>query len=561
MKYNGTSTDSKTTKTTNKTNKTNTTNTSPTSKTNAARLREMINVLRRHGIIHGVSPEKMKLMLEDLGPTFVKFGQIMSMRTDMLPRRYCDALSELRTDVKPISFEEMLGVLESEYGVQAQERFSEITQECIGSASIAQVHKAVLKNGRTVVLKVQRPGIYQTMERDIHLIKRAISLTKVLRIDMGTIDLRMFIDEMWATAQSEMDFLAEADYLEKFANLNSGIKYVTFPRIERELTTSKVLVMEHIEGIQIDHLAELKADGYDIVEIGIKLAENYVKQIVDDGLFHADPHPGNIYIRDGKIVWLDLGMVGQITNRDKSFLKKMILAVVQRDIEGLINIFQGMGTIRGKLNHTKLYEDIENMLARYGDLDLGELHFGQIIEEIKDILDDHQIYLPKGITMLGRGVITIEGVLAVCCPQVNFVQIMANHVSGMVLRDLDLHQELMSAALSFYGSAKNSLTIPEQLSNILKMAMRGQAKININLTDADGPARQADDMVDKLAMSLLCAALIIGASLISMTDITPKIWGMPLIACVGYILAFFIGGWLVSKIIRKRKKRKNIQRE
>lgn len=534
MKYNGTSTDNK---------------------TSAARLREMISAIRRHGIIHGVSPEKLKSLIEDLGPTFVKFGQIMSMRTDMLPRRYCDVLSELRTDVKPIPYEEMLSVLESEYGVRASERFKEISHECIGSASIAQVHKAVLKNGRTVVLKVQRPGIYQTMERDILLIKRAISLTKVLRIDTGTIDFRMFIDEMWSSAQQEMNFLAEADYLQEFADLNAGIKYVGFPQIERTLTTSKVLVMEYIDGIQIDHLDELKAKGYDITEIGIKLAENYVKQIVDDGLFHADPHPGNIFIRDGKILWLDLGMVGRITNRDKVFLKKMILSVVQHDIEGLITIFLGMGTIRGKLDHTKLYEDIENMLARYGDLDLGELRLGQIMEEMKIILDYHQIYIPEGITMLGRGVITIEGVLAVCCPQVNFVQIMANHVSGMIWKDIDLRQELMSAALSLYGSAKNSLTIPEQMSNILKMAMRGQAKINVNLANADEPARLADNMVDKLIMSIICAAVIIGASLVSTTDLTPRVLGIPLIAFVGYIIATLIAGWLISKIMRKRKRK------
>ncbi|TCX51624.1 AarF/UbiB family protein [Dehalobacter sp. 14DCB1] len=522
----------------------------------AARLKEMVTVLKRHGIIHGVSPAKLKFILEDLGPTYVKLGQIMSMRTDMLPKSYCNELAELRTDVKPMIYEEVLQVIASEYGFAPEEAFQEIDPVCIGSASIAQVHKAVLKNGKVVVLKVQRPGIYQTMERDIQLLKKAISLIKVLNINVGDIDFRMFIDEMWATAQQEMNFIAEANYIKEFTDLNTGVKYIAFPLIERQLCTPRVLVMEYIDGVQIDDLDKLHARGYDLNEIGIKLAENYVKQIVDDGLFHADPHPGNIFIRDGKIVWLDLGMVGKINNHDRLLLKKIILAIVQHDIEGLKEVFLLLDTIKGRVNHTRLYEDIESLLERYGDLDLSELHFGQIMEEVKEVLNFHQISLPTGFTILGRGVITIEGVLAVCCPKVNFIQIMANHVSGKFLSELDARQELVSAGLSLYGFTKNSLELPVQFANILKMAMRGQAKINIDLSSADEPVRQADMIMDKLVLSILSAAFLIGASLVCMTSITLRLFGIPVISLIGYLIALLMAGWLMAKIIPKRLKRK-----
>jgi ubiquinone biosynthesis protein len=521
-------------------------------KSTAARLLEMALVFRRNGIIHGVTPGKLKLILEELGPTFVKLGQLMSMRTDILPQEYCAALALLRTDVRPMSYEEVIRVVESEYGAPPAEIFQEISREFIGAASIAQVHKAVLKNGQTVVLKVQRPGIYKTMERDIQLLKKTITLVRKLNFSIGDIDFRDFVDEMWAAAQQEMDFLAEANYIREFTELNADIKYVAFPQVERDLTTPRVLVMEYIDGIPIDHLEKLKALGYDIDEISMKLAENYVKQIIDDGLFHADPHPGNIFIRDGKIVWIDLGMVGRINNRDRMLLRKIILSVVQQDIQGLKDIFLTLDTIKGKVNHTKLYEDIESLLTRYGDMDLEDLNLGKIMEEVKVVLDFHQITLPKGIAMLGRGIITIEGVLAVCSPQVNFMQIMANNISGSLLKQFDLKQALLAAAVSLNGFAKNSLILPEQLSNVLKMAIRGQTKINIELTSADEPARQAGLLMDKLTISILSASVVIGSSIICTADITPRVLGIPVLGLAGLIIGFLMAAWLVTKILRKK---------
>lgn len=520
----------------------------------AARLKEMVTVLKRHGIIHGVFPDKLKLILEDLGPTYIKLGQIMSMRHDLLPQRYCDALAGLRTDVKPIVYEEVIGVIEEEYGFTADKVFSEISKECIGSASIAQVHRATLKNGVKVVIKVQRPGIYQTVMRDIQLLKKAIGIIKIFGRTGDMIDFKAVIDEMWAAAQQEMNFLVEADHIKEFTALNSDIKYVAFPRVEQNLTTPRVLVLEYVDGIQIDNLDELKKLGYDLNEIGLKLAENYVKQVVDDGFFHADPHPGNIWIRDGKIVWLDLGMVGRLTNRDRALLKKSVAAVVQQDIDELKKILLSVGNVKGKVNHVKLYEDINGVLALYGDVDLVNLQFGQLIAKIIDICNDHQISIPREIVMLGRGVLTIEGVLTACSPQVNIYQIMANHVSGVMLSDMDTAEVLHSAVKSLYGFTRKGLGLPVQISNMLSMAMRGQAKVNMELTGSEGPFRKLDDMVDKLVVCMISAALLIGSSLISTTNMPPLIFGIPLLGVAGYMGALVLGGWLIVGIIKKRKK-------
>jgi ubiquinone biosynthesis protein len=520
----------------------------------AARLKEMITVLKRHGIIHGVFPDKLKLILEDLGPTYIKLGQMMSMRHDLLPQRYCNALAGLRTDVKPIAYEDIIGVIEDEYGFTADKIFSEISAECIGSASIAQVHRATLKNGTKVVIKVQRPGIYQTVVRDIQLLKKAIGIIKIIGRTGDMIDFKIVIDEMWAAAQQEMNFLVEAGHIKEFTALNSDIQYVAFPRVEQDLTTPRVLVLEYVNGVQIDNLDELRKLGYDLNEIGIKLAENYVKQVVDDGFFHADPHPGNIWIRDGKIVWLDLGMVGRLTNRDRMLLKKSVAAVVHQDIDELKKILLAMGNVKGKVNHAKLYEDINGMLTCYGDVDLASLHFGQLIAKIIDICNDHQISMPQGIVMLGRGVLTIEGVLAACSPQVNIYQIMANHVSSAVFSDMDMAKVLNSVVKSLYGFTRKGLALPVQISSMLSMAMRGQAKINMEITGSEGPLRKLDDMVDKLVVCMISAALLIGSSLISTTNMTPRIFGIPLVGVAGYMGALVLGGWLIVGIIKKRKR-------
>ena len=281
------------------------------------RLREILSVLLHHDIVGGLTPEKLRGILEDLGPTFVKFGQILSMRQDILPKEYCDELMKLRTDVKPMPYEEVAQAVLEEYGKPPEEVFVSFEREPLGSASIAQVHRAVLFKDRQVVVKVQRPHIREVMELDISLLHRATKMLKLAPSLANTVDFNMVLDEMWAVAQQEMNFLEEAANAERFANNNREFVYIGCPRIYHDYTTEKILVMEYIDGIQVDDIAQLEEAGYDRVEIGRKLAENYVTQIVDQAYFHADPHPGNIRIREGQIVWIDLGMMGTIAKRDQ----------------------------------------------------------------------------------------------------------------------------------------------------------------------------------------------------------------------------------------------------
>ena len=279
------------------------------------RLREMVLVLRKHNVLTSdMTPEKLRLILEDLGPTFVKLGQILSLKPGFLPADYAIELTKLQTQAKPLDFSIIKDCLEKEYNKKIEDVFLDIDDHALGSASIAQVHKATLKTGEKIVIKVQRPGIYEVMAKDIVLLKRAVSII---------LDFNAILDEMWNITKQEMDFMMEAEHIDEFKRLNSEDIFVDCPTVKHELTTARVLVMEYIDGHRIDEISKLKAQGYNVEELGIHLGKNYVKQIIEDGYFHADPHPGNIWIKNGKIIWLDLGMMGRLSSKERDALKKL----------------------------------------------------------------------------------------------------------------------------------------------------------------------------------------------------------------------------------------------
>ena len=264
------------------------------------RLREITAVLKKHAITRGVSPEKLRLILEDLGPTYIKLGQIMSLRSDILPKRYCDELMKLCSDVPPMPFSQVIEVLEESMGCPWQEEFQHIEQKPLGAASIAQVHRATLKTGEEVVIKVQRKGIYETMARDIGLMHKAVRLMPPVSIK-GMVDLNMVLSELWTVTQEEMNFLTEAANMAEFAKKNKDVAFVKVPILYREYISPHILVMEYIDGFAINDKANLLANGYDLNEIGTKYVDNFIKQVMEDGFFHADPHPGNVRIQEGNI--------------------------------------------------------------------------------------------------------------------------------------------------------------------------------------------------------------------------------------------------------------------
>ncbi len=516
----------------------------------ATRLREMVEVLRARDIVHGITPEKLRLILEDLGPTFVKLGQIMSMRPDFLPQEYCDELMKLQTEANPLPFSVIEKVIEQEYQRRWTRIFRSIDEEALGSASIAQVHRAVLLDGEKVVIKVQRPGVHDIMSKDIVLLKRAAGILKILGPAQDVVDFSMVLDELWAIAKQEMDFVMEANHIEEFRHANQDADFVSCPKVYRHLTTQHVLVMEYVDGIQIDDVAGLKAAGIDVRRIGERLGENYVKQIVEDGYFHADPHPGNIWVRGGKIVWLDLGMMGRLSNKDRAAIRKAIFALAQHDVFEMKAAVLSLGVPQERIDHARLYQDIDVLIAQYGDLDFRSLKMGILSRQIMNVLRSHHIAIAPGISMFCRGVMTIEGVMRLVCPEVSFVEILARSMELSFAKGFNWREEAGKAKREGYILLRKSLQLPEQISDILKMTLSGQTKVNLELTGADEPLARLNKMINKLIIALLSAALLLGSSTICTTQMTPKIMEIPFLGVLGYLAAIVLSARLLWSILR-----------
>ena len=507
---------------------------------NRERLKEITAVLRRHQVTRGVTPEKLRAILEELGPTYVKLGQIMSLHSDVLPQRYCDELMKLTSEVTPMPFETVEEVINRSYREDWHNIFASIDRDTLGSASIAQVHKARLIDGTDVIVKVERKGIYDIMARDIGLLKRAVNILPPVGGLKNVVDLEMVLDELWSTAQEEMDFLKEAANMEEFTRNNQGVRYIRCPKLYHEYTTSRVLVMEYIGGCPVDDKETLLAEGYDLGEIGRKLVNNYIKQVMEDGFFHADPHPGNVKVMDGKIVWIDMGMMGRLSYRDRNLMAQAVRAIAVGDIAVLEATITDLGEIQGKVDSGKLYGELRDLMDRYGNASMGSIDAVEFFKDTMEVMKNNSIKLPHGMTMLVRGLTQMQGVLLGISPDINMAEIAAARLREEMLQNFDFKTEAGKTGRRIYKAVGRTLDIPPLVKVALEEYLKGQSRINMEL---DATRKFSDLMrrlVRNLVMGLWVMALLISSSIICTTDMKPKILGIPALGFFGYVLAFII---------------------
>ena len=494
---------------------------------NRQRLLEIMEVMRRHEIVKGITPEKLCAIIEELGPTFIKLGQILSMRSDILPAAYCDALKKLRSSVAPMPYEQIAAIVEKSYGRPLEEVFASFDHAALGSASIAQAHAAVLQTGEPVVVKVQREGIHEIMSRDIMLLKQASKLLKYTPAS-GLVDFNQVLDEMWVVAQEEMNFQTEAANLERFRKLNEDVAFVTSPILYRQYTTTQVLVMERIDGMGIDKKDELT------------------------GFFHADPHPGNLRVRDGKIVWLDMGMMGSLDERQRTLIGKAVTGVARGDINLCRDAVMGLGEFHGKTDKRRLYRDIEELLDKYGSADLGSMDLAQVFEDLSAVMKANGISMPGSLTMLARGLATIEGVVADLSPQINVMSVVTARLGDQMLHQIDWRAELVQDSRAVYESAHKSLEIPALLADLLRTGLKGEANLGVEHHPGADLAQLLGDITFKLAMALIVAALLVCGGLLH--DVSPLAGGLSAYSIGCFVLAAVLLGWTFLPKGRKRKK-------
>jgi len=518
------------------------------------RLGQILRILKKHKVTRGMDPVKFRELLEDLGPTYVKIGQIMATRQDIFSRRYCRELEKLRSDVKPMSFDTVRAVLTEAYGPDLNQVFERIDETPLGSASIAQVHKAWLKDGTMVVIKVQRPGIYQEMEEDIRLLRKASGILKLSDVFSSVVDVNVVLDEFWASAQQEMDFTNEARNAIRFRNEYQDCAWLDAPRVHEDLTSRKVMVMEYISGCEIDDDARLDREGYDRHEIADRLGVNYLTQITEHGFFHADPHSGNIRVRDGQIVYIDFGMMGTLTDRDRRLMKQAIKALAMRDTMKLTDTILTLGVVRRTPDYASLTQRIEEYVNLYCESSLEDIDLPAMVQDLFTICHEYGIALPKGISMLARSLMTFEGTIEVLDPSTNVMQIISRQKSSLLAGDWGRELQHILSRLS--ADAGRLLEMPVQLSDILSMVRRGQLKVNLDLQGADSTIANFDRMINRIIVCLLIVALLMSSSIICTTKMKPEFLGIPLLGFAGFFIAFCMSLWLFVKMLFLHQKNK-----
>lgn len=518
------------------------------------RLGQILRILKKHKVTRGMDPVKFRELLEDLGPTYVKIGQIMATRQDIFSRRYCRELEKLRSDVKPMSFDTVRAVLTEAYGPDLNQVFERIDETPLGSASIAQVHKAWLKDGTMVVIKVQRPGIYQEMEEDIRLLRKASGILKLSDVFSSVVDVNVVLDEFWASAQQEMDFTNEARNAIRFRNEYQDCAWLDAPRVHEDLTSRKVMVMEYISGCEIDDDARLDREGYDRHEIADRLGVNYLTQITEHGFFHADPHSGNIRVRDGQIVYIDFGMMGTLTDRDRRLMKQAIKALAMRDTMKLTDTILTLGVVRRTPDYASLTQRIEEYVNLYCESSLEDIDLPAMVQDLFTICHEYGIALPKGISMLARSLMTFEGTIEVLDPSTNVMQIISRQKSSLLAGDWG--RELQHILSRLLADAGRLLEMPVQLSDILSMVRRGQLKVNLDLQGADSTIANFDRMINRIIVCLLIVALLMSSSIICTTKMKPEFLGIPLLGFAGFFIAFCMSLWLFVKMLFLHQKNK-----
>ena len=524
------------------------------------RAAEIIGVFSAHNFYaNGFTPEELRTTLEDLGPTYVKIGQIMSSRVDLLPESYCKELEKLRQNVKELDPQIARAVIEQETGKPIDELFSEFRDKPLGSASIGQVHYAVMKDGTKVVVKVQRPLIADMMRNDYVLLKKGAAMINAINEasddDEDKLDLLSVIEEMEKVTEEELDFRIEAENTRFFKeNCIEDETKISCPSVIDELTTERMFTMTFVDGCSIGKKDKVIAQGCDVNEIGTVIVDNYLHQVLDVGTFHADPHQGNLMVAGGIPYWIDFGMIGRITEADVGILQNLVLSLVDGDMEALVNAVMSMGATSPRTNRNKLLEDVDVMFGKYMNVSsINDLDLGAVLEEVVDLSTKHHITLPGKYTMLVRSVATFEGVLEQLCPDLNLFELVSKKLIECARKNLDVSKELLSAGKDALEIGKKTVKLPVLASDALNSMVKGRMKMNMELTGYEEILQKTEKTVFNIVLAFFACVLFFGSCILTTADISPKTsGGIPLISAVGIVFSIALAIFTVRRMLKRK---------
>ncbi|HTQ11231.1 MAG TPA: AarF/ABC1/UbiB kinase family protein [Fimbriimonadaceae bacterium] len=462
-------------------------------------------------------PERLRLALEELGPTFIKLGQMLSTRPDLLPPDYIVELSKLQDHAPTVPYDEIASIVRREFGEEPGAVFPSFEVQPRAAASIAQVHSAKLPDGAPVVVKVRRPHIEAQVEQDLTILGQ-VARFLAQNAEFGKrLDLESLADEFSTTLRNELDFTREGQNAERIAAQFTDDPSLLVPTIYWEYSTHCVLTMQEIQGIKIDDLEALSAAGIDRQELAKRCAHIALVQVLDHGFFHADPHPGNFFVQpDGVIGLLDYGMVGQLSDRLRASLLRFAMAISRHDSERLVDELLALGAAPVSLDRRRLKRDLENLLTRYDRRALGEISAAQVFRDVTTIAQNHGLKLPSDLILLARVVALDEGLGAKLDPDFKLIEFAQPYFKRFWQKNHSLRAVARRAGEGAIDLADLAIDLPERLVRLSGMIERGEVTVTSRLEVPEELTKKVQRAANRIAVSVLTAGLIIGLSVMAL---------------------------------------------
>ncbi len=497
------------------------------------------------------TPRRLRLALTDLGPTFVKFGQLLSTRPDILPDKYIAELEKLQDEVTPFAAPEVRRIFGEELNRNPDQVFGSFEQTPFASGSIAQVHRASLSDGSPVAVKVQRPGIQRLIETDLAILEELTALLERRVRELRWLRPRDLVRQFARSIRRELDFIVEAQAIERFRLNFEGDPNRFVPRVHWDFSTSRILTVDYVQGVKITDLDAIRAQGLDPGVIARNGARTILKEVFEHRLFHADPHPGNFFVLEGNVIAaVDFGIVGSLDDETSEQLAVLLSSVVSRDADGILRVFRALGLLREGIDHTLLKFDIQEFVDRYYGLPLEKMDAEKVIQDMLQVIRRHRILLPVNLALLGRMLAVSAGVGRMLDPHFDIIAEAKPFVKSFLARRMDPKRAARRIAKTWRDYQAAFRTFPTDLEEILAKIKRGQILVSLHHEGLSRLILEMDRSSNRLTFGMIIASLIIGSSVVMQLERGPTILGFPAIGLAGYLIAGLLGLWLVAAILR-----------
>ncbi|MDX6767967.1 MAG: AarF/UbiB family protein [Elusimicrobiota bacterium] len=496
-------------------------------------------------------PARVRMALEDLGPTFVKAGQYLSTRSDLLAPEYLRELARLQDRVPPFPGEEARRIVEAELGAPVGVLFARFETRPLAAASIAQVHAAALPDGTEVVVKVQRPGARERVAADLEIMARLAALAERHSAEWAWRRPTRVVAEVARSLERELDLALEASHLERFARQSKGDPTVRVPRPRRELSSPRVLTMDRLRGVKADDLAGLEAAGLDPRLAAERLAAHYLAMIFVHGFFHADPHPGNLLVLPGHAIgYLDFGMTGRLDRRTREALAEAVLAVVERDEGALGRALLGLADYEEEPDRRAFEADCAELMDQYAYRPLSEWRLGRMLEQLFRTTAAHRVSVPAELFLMVKTLTELESLTRALDPGFDAVAAVGPFIRWV--EEERLAPRRVAETLTRAGRDAMALlaSAPSDVRELIRQARRGRLLIEFEHKGLEPALASLDQVSNRLAFAVLLGALLIGSSLLVLAGIPPHWRGIPVLGLGGFTLSALMAGWLLAAIIR-----------